>query len=91
MEILADRSPEEARGLLRRWRLGLLTGGIILAVIGGFLFVWSLVAGIVVEILAVVALVFWWRIRGQRQAFEAMVDAVSRPGGSSTKKKRAKK
>jgi hypothetical protein len=91
MEILAERSPEEARRLLRRWRVGLLTGGIILVVVGGLLFAWSLVAGIVVEILAVVALVFWWRIRGQRQAFEAMVNAVSRPGGSSTKKKRGKK
>lgn len=89
IEMLAERSPEEARNLLRRWRIGLLAAGIILALFGGLLFLWSMVAGIVVEVLAIIALVLWWRIRGQRDALEAMVDAVSGSGGG--KKGKGKK
>ena len=88
IEMLAERSPEEARRMLGRWRIGLLAGGTTLALAGGLLFLWSLAAGIVVEILAVVVLFFWWRIQAQRQAFESMVDAVS---GSGSGKKKGKK
>ena len=80
IELLAERSPEEGRKLLRRWRIGLLAAAIVLVVGGAFLFTWSLVAGIVVEVLAVVALGFWWRMHKQRDAFENMVDAVSGGG-----------
>jgi hypothetical protein len=34
----------------------------------------------VAGVLAVVFLVLWWRLRGQREAFEAMADVVSGPG-----------
>lgn len=87
IEMFAERSPEEARTLLRRWKLGLLAAGLVLAVVGGFLFLWSLAAGIVLEILAVIAMVLWWRIQGQSQTLEAMVEAVSRPGGGRSGKK----
>jgi hypothetical protein len=91
IEMLAERSPEEARRLLRRWRVGLLAAAIILALLGAFLFSWSMAAGLVVEILALITLVVWWRIRGQRDAFEAMVDAVSRPGTRRSRKKKPRR
>ena len=92
IEMLAERSPEEARRLLRRWRVGLLTAGIILAVVGALLFIWSWPVGLGVGVLAMVALIIWWRIQGQREAYEAMVDAVSGSGGGrKAKKKRGRK
>ncbi len=92
IEMLAERSPEEARRLLRRWRVGLLAAGIVLVLVGGLLLTWSLPAGIVVEILALVALGLWWRMQRQREGFESMVKAVSGPGGGrSGKKGRGKK
>jgi len=92
IEMLAERSPEEARKLLRRWRIGLMAAGILLAIVGGLLFAWSLAAGIVVEVLALIALGLWWRMQAQREAFESMVKVVSGQGrGKSGKKRRGGK
>lgn len=79
VELFAERTPEEARVLIRRWLLGLLAAAIGLALVAGVLFFVSRVAAIVAGVLAVVFLVLWWRLRGQREAFEAMADAVSGP------------
>lgn len=91
LEMFAERTPEQARSLLRRWRVGLLTAAVSLLLLGGLLFLWSVVAGIVVEVLALAALVLWWRIRGQRGALEAMVDAASGPGGGRAGKRKGGK
>lgn len=77
IELLAQRSPEEGKKMLRRWRLGLLVGGILLAIAGGLLFTWSMIAGAVVVVLALVPLFLWWRMWKQRDAYEAMVDAAA--------------
>lgn len=79
VELFAERTPEEARVLIGRWLLGLLAVAIGLAVVAGVLLLVSTVAAIVAGVLAVVFLVLWWRLRGQRGAFEAMADAVSGP------------
>jgi Flp pilus assembly protein TadB len=79
IEMFAERTPAEARGLIRRWRMALLAGAIILAACGAVVFTWSLVASVVFLVLAAVVLFFWWRLHRQRQAFEAMADAVSGP------------
>jgi Flp pilus assembly protein TadB len=91
IEMLSERSPEEARGLMRRWRIGLLVAGIVLAIGGGVLWVWSLVAGIVMEVLALVALALWWRLQRQREALDAMVKAVSGSGGRKSTKTHPRK
>ena len=88
IEMLAERSPEEGRRLLRRWRVGLLAAGIVLAVVGGLLFTQSLIAGAVVVILGLVVLGLWWRMRRQRDAFEAMVETVSGSGRKASRKTR---
>lgn len=85
IEMFAERSPEEARRLVRRWKIGLLVGGIALAIIGVFLYAWSVIAGVIVHVLAVVVLVVWWRLHRQSEALEAMADAVH---GSTGRKRR---
>ena len=81
IELFAERTPEEARALIRRWTIGLLAGAIILAAAAGVLYVvWSPVAAIIAGVLALLVAVVWWRIRSQRQDLETMVDAVSGPG-----------
>ncbi len=80
VELFADRTPQEARTLIRRWAMGLLAGAIALAVLAVALFPWSAVAGVVVGVLAIVLLALWWRIHSQREALETMADSVSGPG-----------
>lgn len=87
IELFAERSPDEARKLMRRWRVGFLAGGLALAVLGAVLYLWSPIAVVVAEIMALVLLVLWWRLHRQRDALEAMADAVSGPGKGKRKKK----
>ncbi|HUG41099.1 MAG TPA: hypothetical protein VMM12_11470 [Longimicrobiales bacterium] len=77
VEVFAERTPEEARRLIRRWRIGLLAGAIALASLAAVLFAWSAIAGVVVGILAVVGLFLWWRLRRQSGDLEAMADAIT--------------
>jgi glucose uptake protein GlcU len=74
--MFAERTPEESRTLLRTWRVGFLKGALVAAVAAALLFAWSTVAGAVVGVLAIILLVVWWRLHSQREAFEAMADAV---------------
>lgn len=82
IELFAERSPRESRALLRRWRIGLLAGAIVLAVLAVVLYAWTVVATVVAGLLAVAVLFLWWRLHRQKEEFEAMADAVSGgPGG----------
>lgn len=82
IELFAERSPQESRALLRRWRIGLLAGALVLAVLAVVLYAWTVVATVVAGVLAVVVLFLWWRLHRQKEQFEAMADAVSGgPGG----------
>jgi Flp pilus assembly protein TadB len=77
VDVLADRTPEEARRMLRRWRLVVLTAAILMAVVGALLYGWSLIAGIVVHVLAAGLLLLWLQLRRKQRDFEAMADLVS--------------
>ncbi len=90
IEMFAERTPEESHRMLRRWRFGFLGGAIALAVVGGLLFLWSIVAAVIVEVLAGVVLFFWWQLHRQRDAFEAMADTVGGRAGRKGKPKRKK-
>lgn len=77
IELFAERTPGESRALLRRWRIGLLAGAVVLAALAALLYAWSSLAAAVTGVFAVVALFLWWRLRRQREDLEAMADAVS--------------
>ncbi len=79
--IFAERTPAESRKLIRRWTVLLLVGALALGVVGALLYVWSWPAGIAAHVVAVVLFVLWWRLRRQREALEAMADAVGGPAG----------
>jgi Flp pilus assembly protein TadB len=77
VESLAERSPEEARAMMRRWRMALLAAAVVLAILGLALYFWSIVAGIVVHVIAAAVLLFWFQLRRKRGDFEALADMVS--------------
>lgn len=77
VDALAERTPDESRAMMRRWRVALLVATILLVVAGALLYMWSLVAGIIVHLLAVVVFFFWLRLHRQREDFEAMANLVS--------------
>lgn len=85
IEVFAERTPQQARTLLRRWTIGLLTGAIVLAALAALLYAWSIIATVVAGLLAVVLLVLWWRLRRQRPDLEAMADAISGTRGRRRK------
>jgi hypothetical protein len=77
IELFAERSPGQARALIRRWMIGMVTAAAVLAGAAVLLATWSTVAAAVVGVIAVVPLVLGLRIRSQRADLEAMADAVS--------------
>lgn len=77
IEVFADRTPEESRTLMSRWRMALLAGAVVLAVLGLLLYGWSVVAGVLVHVLAAALLFFWFQLRRQREQLEAMAEAIS--------------
>lgn len=85
IEVFAERTPQQARTLLRRWTIGLLTGALVLAALAALLYAWSIIATVVAGMLAVVLLVLWWRLRRQRPDLEAMADAISGTPGRRRK------
>ncbi|MEX0891935.1 MAG: hypothetical protein WEB88_07155 [Gemmatimonadota bacterium] len=87
IEMFAERTPAESRALIRTWTLGLLGAALVLVVLGAVLYVWSLVAGVIVHVLAAVALFFWWRLHRQREAFAAMADTVSGSGKGRSRRR----
>lgn len=76
VEVVAGRSPEEVRRMVRRWTLGLIVGGLLLAVLGVFLYGWSLPAGVVVHLISLALLVVGYRIRSQGPALVEMADSL---------------
>ena len=86
IDMFVDRTPEEARSMMRLWRGGLLGGAIAMAVLGALLYGWSVIATVIAFVLAIVLLVVWYRLHSQRAALEALADAVG--GAKGRRKKR---
>lgn len=87
IELFSERTPEESRKLMRRWRIGLLIGAGLLAVLGAVLYGWSVIAGVIAHIVAGALLFFWWQLHRQRGQFEAIADAIG-DGGKGQRKRR---
>jgi hypothetical protein len=81
VELFAERSPEQSRELIKRWKSGSLVLGVVLSVLAVALGLWSWIAGSIVAILAAVAFFVFLRLRSQQAGLEAMADAVAGRGG----------
>jgi Flp pilus assembly protein TadB len=86
IEMFSERSPEQAKRMMARWRAGLLAGAVALVLVGAGLYLWTLVAGLIVHALAVVVFFLWWRLRSQRETLETMADTVAGRGKGRRKK-----
>lgn len=75
VEVVVGRSPREVRKLVRRWTLGVLAGAVALAVLGAFLYRWSVVAGVVVHVLTIGLLVLGYRLWRQGPRLVEMAES----------------
>lgn len=84
VEAVGDKSPEEVQALMNRWTTILFI--VTLALLGGglLLYMWSIIAGVVVHLLTLGAAFLWFRVRGQRNQLVAMAESmgVRGPGTS---------
>ncbi|HSH45507.1 MAG TPA: hypothetical protein VK966_06610 [Longimicrobiales bacterium] len=76
VELFAERTPEESRALIRKWSIGGLVTAIIVALLGVLLMLWSVIAGVIVLILAAGLFYMWWRLNRQRGDLEQMADFI---------------
>ena len=76
MEAVAGRSPGEVRAMVRKWSLGLIAGAVLFALLGIFLLARTLVAGVVVQVLAVVLLFLAYRLRKQGSGLVDMAESL---------------
>jgi hypothetical protein len=76
VDAVAGRSPDEVRATLRRWTVGLLVGAVALALLGGFLYRWSVMAGVVVHVVTAALLVLVFRLRRQGHRLVEMAESL---------------
>ena len=76
VEAVAGRSPTEVRGMVRKWSQGLMVGAVLLSLLGIALFAWNLVAGVVVQVIAIVVLFLAYRLRKQGQGMVDMAESL---------------
>jgi hypothetical protein len=76
VDAVAGRSPDEVRATIRRWTVGLLVAAVALALLGGFLYRWSVVAGVVVHVVTVALLVLVFRLRRQGHRLVEMAESL---------------
>jgi len=73
---IAGRSPREVQTMVRTWKVGLVAGAFLFAILGVFLYAWSLVAGVVVHVLTVVLLVLAYRLWKQGSGLVEMAESL---------------
>lgn len=75
-EALAGRDPREVRRMVQLWSGGLLAGGVILAIVGVFLYGWAVPAGVAVHVLAAVLLFLGVRLKSQGAGLVEMAERL---------------
>jgi len=80
IDTFGDRTPNEIRAMMKRWRAVIIGLAAALAVLGAFLYGWSVVAGLSAHILALGLFFVWFQLLRKRAQFEAMADLVGRKG-----------
>ncbi len=76
VEAVAGRSPQDVRTMVRKWRVGLVAGAVLLAVLGVFLYAWSLTAGVVVHVLSAGLLFLAYRLRKHGQGLAELEQSL---------------
>ena len=77
LDLFADRTPEQSKKLLGRWRLWSFVGGALLSLLSVFAWTWHWIAGAVVGLLAAAVFFVHLRMRSQRASLEAMADMAA--------------
>jgi len=76
VEAVAGKTPQEVRAMVRKWSLGLVVAGVLLAVGGVFLYGWAVAAGVVVHELAAGRFFLAWRVRKQGEGLEQIAKSL---------------
>ena len=76
VEAVAGRSPQDVRTMVRKWRVGLVAGAVLLAVLGVFLYTWSVTAGVVVHVLTVGLFFLAYRLKKQGQGLADLAESL---------------
>jgi hypothetical protein len=76
VEAITGRSPREVEAMVRRWSLVLVAGAGLLALLGVFLYTWSLVAGVVVHVVTVALFVIAYRLRKQGPGLVELAESL---------------
>lgn len=81
VELFAERSPEESRKLISRWKTGAFIAGVMLSVLTVLAWMWTWVAGAVVGVVAGLVFFVHLRLRAQTAQLEQMADTVAQVTG----------
>jgi len=76
VEALAGRDPREVRRMVQKWSVGLMSAGVILAIVGVFLYGWAVPAGVAVHLLAAVVFILGVRVKRQGAGLVEMAERL---------------
>jgi hypothetical protein len=76
VEAVAGRSPQEVQAMVRKWMGGALVLAVLVTVAGAFLYAWSVVAGVVVHVLALGLFFLVFRLRKHGQGLVEMARSL---------------
>jgi hypothetical protein len=76
VEAVAGKSPQEVQNMVRKWSVGLIVGAVLLAVLGVFLYAWSLAAGVVVHVVTVGLLFLAYRLGKQGRGLAELAQSL---------------